>query len=351
MVAQTKDYSHHHNGGGIVADSIDNYIAAHHPKKNQWISYRKKWKANKSDLLYVLLETTSECNLTCPMCIHSAEYDKAPRMKDDVFELALKNIAEMKVPSVCMNQINEPLLDKKIFERIAQVKELPGVVDVHMNTNAVLLDETRSKKLIESGLTKILIGFDAFSKTTYEEMRTGGASYDEVKENILNFISIRKSLGSVFPIIRLSFVKTSVNVEEIPQWVDFWYDKVDYLDIQEFVSPMLDNSRNYLLSEFNNRPKNIEDISCRQPFERLTIRGDGEVLPCCSQQSPKMPVGNIMTEALSKIWGNSAMEKLRGGFVDGSWTDHPICGPCLKLAHSISLDEPISLQRKKSTRV
>ena len=215
MVALTKDYSLHHTGNGNVSDSIDAFIAAHHPRKKEWIRYREKWKAKQTDLLFVLLETNSECNLTCPMCIHSIGYEKAPRMKDDLFEEALKNIADMKIPSVSMNMTNEPLLDMKIFERISKVSDLPDVVDIHMNTNAVLLSEDRAKKLIDSGLTRLLIGFDAFSKKIFEETRTG-ASYDEVKSNILNFINIKKSLGSVFPIIRLSFVKTSINDHEIP---------------------------------------------------------------------------------------------------------------------------------------
>ena len=91
-------------------------------------------------------------------------------------------------------------------------------------------------------------------------------------------------------------------------------DKVDYLSVQEFVSPVLDNSRNYLLSDSNVRPKDIKDISCRQPFERVTIRGDGAVLACCSHQSSKMSVGNIMTESLSAIWKNEKMEALRKSF-------------------------------------
>jgi radical SAM protein with 4Fe4S-binding SPASM domain len=339
MASLTKDYSRHTKGDEGYAEAIDNFIATHHPNREGWIKYREKWKSNSSELLYVLLETTSECNLTCPMCIHSIGYDKAPRMKDVLFEVALKNIADMKVPAVCMNQINEPLLDKNIFERISRVNDLPEIVDVHMNTNAVLLDDDRSRKIIDSGLTKILIGFDAFSKETYEKTRTGGASFDEVKKNILNFISIRDSLGSVFPVIRMSFVRTSVNDHEISQWVDFWYDKVDILSVQEFISPVLDDSRNYLLSESNTRPKNIDDITCRQPFERVTIRGDGEVLPCCSQQSPKMPIGNIKEDSLGEIWRGEKMEALRESFSNGAWKEHPICGPCLKLSHGISLTE------------
>ena len=56
----------------------------------------------------------------------------------------------MRVPSIAMNQVNEPLLYKNIFEKIALVSEIESVVDIHMNTNAVLLNRKNSEKILNS---------------------------------------------------------------------------------------------------------------------------------------------------------------------------------------------------------
>ena len=63
-----------------------------------------------------------------------------------------------------MNQVNEPLLYKNIFEKIALVSEIESVVDIHMNTNAVLLNRKNSEKILNSNLTRLLLGFDGYTK-------------------------------------------------------------------------------------------------------------------------------------------------------------------------------------------
>ena len=54
---------------------------------------------------------------------------------------------------VTFSQFNEPLLDNKIISRINKVAQLPSVVDIHMNTNGMLLSGKVADQLIDSGLT------------------------------------------------------------------------------------------------------------------------------------------------------------------------------------------------------
>ena len=100
----------------------------------------------------------------------------------------------MAIPSVGMNQTNEPLLDKKMFERLDKICSLDSVVDIMMNTNGTLLNAENSLNILDSGLTKLLIGFDAFTKETYEKVRRG-ACYEQVMQNILTFLELKKRKG------------------------------------------------------------------------------------------------------------------------------------------------------------
>ena len=185
--------------GAVVASyskhgDIDSFIAANHAKKKQYREYRNAWKSNKCSLLFLLIETTSHCNLKCPMCIHSIGYDKVGKRSDDIFDLVVHNIKDMAIPSVGMNQTNEPLLDKKMFERLDKICSLDSVVDIMMNTNGTLLNAENSLNILDSGLTKLLIGFDAFTKETYEKVRRG-ACYEQVMQNILTFLELKKRKG------------------------------------------------------------------------------------------------------------------------------------------------------------
>ena len=72
----------------------------------------------QNEPMFVLFETTSKCNLRCTMCVQSVGYEQTERMKDQLFLKSIREISELKIPAVAMNQINEPLLDKKIYNKI-----------------------------------------------------------------------------------------------------------------------------------------------------------------------------------------------------------------------------------------
>jgi len=315
---------------------IDKYIYQNHNKKEQYLQYREKWEKSKEneDLLFLLLETTYKCNFVCPMCIHSQGYKKAPYMTNELFEMVLQEIEKNKIPSISMSQINEPLLDKEIVHRISAVSRIDSVVDIHMNTNASLLNEEMSLKILESGLTRLLIGYDGFSKETYEAIRVGG-NFDKVTENILNFLKLKKELKKVFPVVRISFVRTSLNEHEVEDWYNFWKDKVDYISIQEFKTQSEEKSD--LQAESTERKKiNHDEITCNEPFERLVIRGDGAVLPCCAFEATEMPVGNIKDLGLSDIWHGKKMKDMRQMFIDNTWRKNEICKRCLEISYGIN---------------
>lgn len=332
MGSMVDDYSRH--------GSIDEYIYAHHPQKEYFKRYREKWSNNeKGELLFLLLETNSICNFSCSMCIHSIGYEKTKPMSDDIFNKAVQHIKDMKIPSVCLNQINEPLLDNKLIERIKTITSIPTVVDTYINTNASLLNEKKSLEILNSGLTRLRIGFDGYTKETFEKVREG-SSYDEVLSNILNFLALKKELNKVFPVVRISFVRTSENEGELEEWYNFWKDKVDYISIQEYLTPVLDDSKNYLITK-NSKRFDVEPskISCSSPFERAIIRGDGNVLPCCSHFATNMVMGNILDTPLNEVWKGEAFKELRNNFLKNSWINHPICSKCLSISYGVEVKD------------
>ena len=151
MVAQVTDYSKH--------GDINKFIEKNHRDPALFKSYRENWTTkNNNKPLFVLFETTSKCNLRCNMCVQSVGYEQTERMEDKLFYKAVDEIKKLKVPSVAMNQINEPLLDKKIFEKIEKISSVNTVADIHMNTNAVLLNKKNSE-IIDNKKISIALSF------------------------------------------------------------------------------------------------------------------------------------------------------------------------------------------------
>tara|TARA_B100000768_G_scaffold174121_1_gene184073 strand:- start:454 stop:1449 length:996 start_codon:yes stop_codon:yes gene_type:complete len=327
MSALVTDFSIH--------GDINKYIEKNHKHPKDFAKYRQEWEKLKSNIpLFVLFETTSKCNLRCNMCVQSVGYEQTERMQDELFNSTVKEIENLKIPSVSMNQINEPLLDKKIFDKIDIVSKVESVVDIHMNTNAVLLNKKNSEKILSSNLTRLLIGFDGFSKKVFEKARER-ANYEEVFGNIIKFLELKKKAKKIFPVIRISFVRTSENEHEVEQWFEFWKEKVDYVTIQEFLSPVGDSSKSHLIAKSSKRLLVDEnEIICTQPSERVTIRGDGDVIPCCSHIGIEMPMGNLKENSLEEIWDNKKFNKLRKDLMTpGGYKKHKTCSKCINMSY------------------
>ena len=330
MVALNNDYSKH--------GDIDKFIEKNHKDPERYLNYRNKWKdrTNQNKILFALIETTSKCNFTCPMCVQSEEYAHTQNMSKGLFDKIIHEIKTNEIPSVCMNQTNEALLDKKIFDRLEAVSKIETVCDIHMNTNASLLNEERSKKILNSNLTRLLIGFDGFSKETYEKVRRKG-NYEEVLKNILNFLELKKKLGKVFPVVRISFVRNSENEHEVNDWFEFWKDKVDYIAIQEFITPFADTSREYLIPKSSKRTKiDPSKIICTAPSERVGFRGNGDVLPCCSHFATEMPIGNLNENSYEEISKSEKIIKLKHDLLQPyGYKKNKICRDCIEISYGL----------------
>lgn len=301
---------------------------------SDFLEYRKRWhEVNKDKLLtnfplYLVIEQRFKCNLKCPMCILSypdtVSFDTdSSYMADDIFMKIMVEAKKYNCPSISMNNTEEPLLGKgKAIERIKIAKQ-HGFIDIMMNTNGVLLNEKISNDIIDSGLTRLLIGFDGFSKETYEKVRVG-ADYDQVKANIENFLKIRKKRKSKLPLVRLSFVVTDINKHEVVDFYEYWKNKVDYVAFQDYIEPPVESPD--IIKVENNLENNEYD--CDEPWNRLTIRANGDVLPCCSFWGYYLPINNILKTSIYDIWNGNEIESLRESFETQRLNE--TCQKCLK---------------------
>ena len=173
MVALVTDYCKH--------GDINEFIERNHKSPQQFRKYRDSWNKKTTDKpMFVLFETTSKCNLRCTMCVQSVGYEQTERMQDQLFLKSIKEISDLRIPAVAMNQINEPLLDKKIYDKIKIVSEVDSVVDIHMNTNAVLLNRSNSEKILNSNLTRLLLALMDTQKMFLKKL--------EIEQNMIKFL-------------------------------------------------------------------------------------------------------------------------------------------------------------------
>ena len=137
------------------------------------------------------IELNSTCNYRCAFCTpHLRNVGQDIEYMDiSIFQKVVNSGAKNGVKSITFNWINEPLLREDIANFIAYARER-GIPDVMFNSNGELLNKKIAKELILSGLTKMSVSLDAFSKESHKKHRPGG-NFDVVIDNINNFLDIR----------------------------------------------------------------------------------------------------------------------------------------------------------------
>jgi len=308
-----------------------------------FLEYRRKWEsAINMELeldypLHVDLELVFACHLKCPMCVYSlpeqerTQWGKVgTKMSFDFAKKLVREGYENGQVALGLNGVMEPLLVKWLPDLVAYARDI-GYLDVMFNTAGYLLKPETSKRLIEAGLTRIMISLDATTEEVYNKIRIG-SDYTTVISNIENLLKLKKEMKSLLPVVRTSFVKMSYNEHQLDSFISKWGDKVDFVSIQQFGNPSTGDSKT---EKERLRAKSIEfdhpsGFQCPQPWARALVRANGTVLPCCDWHGIDLPMGNLKDSTLYEIWNSDEWKKLRKIHRDGKYMDNPICRECAK---------------------
>jgi radical SAM protein with 4Fe4S-binding SPASM domain len=231
--------------------------------------------------------------------------------------------------AVGLNGMCEPLLSPDLPEIVAYARS-KGMVDVMFNTNGLLLDADISRRLIRAGLTRIMISLDASTEETYRKIRAG-SNFERVTENVRSFIRLRRELGRALPVVRVSFCLTSLNEHELEDFIRTWSDLADFFSIQQygntFAGEHAQEGSRLFPERHRYEPANHQ--RCAQPWKRVMVRHNGEVIPCCDASGLNLVIGNIYHHCLEDIWLGGPAEAIRSLHKRGRYARHPICRACM----------------------
>lgn len=267
------------------------------------------------------IELNSGCNMNCPFCRHG--FEKVVNKNADIerYKKLVDEAVQFGAKSLKLNYINEPLMRKDLEDFIAYSKNA-GILNIYLVTNGTMLTESRRKKLIQSGITKIFISIDAITPETYNLQRLDGR-YRLVVENVCALIRERNALGLTFPIIRVSFLKNSLNIHEAGEFQDFWENKADLIAFQK-MNEVPDQETGLVINK-----DNLPEKGCSFPFKQLVVDADGDILPCCTLYGKSLAIGNIANMSLRDAWNSNKMKNLRQAHQTDDWKKLDICLKCM----------------------
>jgi MoaA/NifB/PqqE/SkfB family radical SAM enzyme len=208
---------------------------------------------------------------------------------------------EFALPALTLGLASEPLLSPDPVKRVQEAVKA-GIMDIRLGTNGRLLTEPLIEALIDSGLTRLEISLDAVEPITYRAIR--GGDLTALEKRIHYFLDKRAKLGTVWPLLRVSFLRLPLNEGELKPFIKRWSKTADLIATQKPIW--------FPGSKLPKPPdKKIKTVPCGQPWQRLGVTHDGRIWPCCSWYGEKLLKVSATNLPIRKIWLAKELWSLR----------------------------------------
>ncbi|MFN2396868.1 MAG: radical SAM/SPASM domain-containing protein [Bacteroidales bacterium] len=267
-------------------------------------------------------ETASVCNLKCPECI--AGQGKIMRNRKFMEpELAQKLLELHRKEAFYCNLYfqGEPFLHPEIYSiiRLAEERKYYSVI----STNGHFLDEKNCRKIIDSGLSRLIVSLDGIEQQSYEAYRKGG-NLETVASGIKRLSAMKKERKTPHPFLVVQFLVNKTNehqLEEVTGYVKkLGTDKLEFKSMQIYTDEgkkefTPKNSRYNRYSDKTRRK--ATSSGCFRLWSHMVITSDGDWVPCCYDKIPEY--GMSGKEELSKaVWKSPAMQDFRLSLLTGN---------------------------------
>lgn len=285
----------------------------------------------------VRIEPASLCNLRCIHCPRETNTNMEwGIMSDKVFSKIIEDIKSYnEVDVVVLYHGGEPFLNKKIFQMIHALKTL-GIRHIKIVTNGTVIKNDMLVKIIESGLDSIEFSIDGRSPEENDNIRKGGKFY-KVAPVIKDLLLLKNKIGSAHPDVYIAntqipdraIIKNGIEIST-PRYLEEYFSdfkkEIKFKSTYMIKWPGFECSGNYELVEGKEDKKSPPSNYCNHIVETITLRSDGNVVPCCYDITNEYVCGNMLSHSLKDIWNNQRYKELRKSIYERNYK--PLCINC-----------------------
>lgn len=295
----------------------DNLLSSIHNRRNAPIT-----RLRHPEVRY---EVTDHCNAECIMCPRDIHKFGRPHgiMNMQAYQKSIDEVAELGCKQVVLTGFGEPLVDKRVEQKVAYAKSKG--MRTYIISNVSLLTKDRSRRLIEAGLDELRVSYYGMRKETYEKVMVG-LNFDQTMKNLSDFLEVRKELGSKRPRMEISWLVLPENESDTELFQEYWEPKVDAIEIWK--PHNFGDGRTYR--------QRYEEVSMKNTCGRpengpLQIQWNGEVIPCCYDYNNKIVLGNAFGQPVLEILNGDKYNLLRMAHQEKKFNLFPYCDQCDQL--------------------
>lgn len=282
---------------------------------------------------------TKYCNLRCRMCDYRLNSFYVKEMTFEVIKNLLKDAKDLGLELLEISG-GEPMVRKEIYEIISYAHTLE--LDVMMMTNGVLIGPKEAEKLVDVGLTDVVISLEGFEELN-DQIR-GKGNFQKAILAIRSFLE----LGDRMNTIGVGITVSRVNYKELYDFTRYLVEEIGVPSISynPFTGEML-HKKNYDIrkNEFEFSSEELNDLKkeltklityredspswlphpdyfkkmpdyfagksmkplqgCIEPQSSCGILSEGQVFPCLKGYS----VGNVKETSLKEIIASEKYQK------------------------------------------
>lgn len=316
-----------------------------------------KWLKIKGDLFPMILQvqTINRCNAACAFCPYpyTVHLQEKRIMNDDLYtKIVDECVAESDLHDFVPMSKNEPLLDTKMEERVAEFKSKAQPHQmVELVTNGSPLTPARAQRLMAAGVDLITVSVNASNEQTYNKVMIG-LSWKQVMNNIEALSKVELSKVNVY----LRFVREQDNHKELDVFRKRW----KRFNLFSFnVNNRAGTVRDYEMKviNYNSFIEKIKRIAgsrvypvCPYVFSMMHVLENGDVPMCSNDWANRDVIGNVQTQTIREIYNSPRMNEVRELMAEGRFEEIDACRECsfyhewmkpLEVKKNLKLAEPV----------
>lgn len=255
----------------------------------------------------LIVEITSVCNLSCPMCPRP-QMQRANGMMDiELFSDLIEQVKGTAELVYLAGGLGDPTIHPKLGEFIKICVE--NKVRVGVSTNATLLKPKVIDEILNASPDLLLLSLDGATKETHEAARLG-SDFDQTMGRVENFLREKVRRNARRPYTICQMVYMPLNQDEAVQFKERWQSTpgVDEVRMKKFLHLKgADYTPEPTANGVAKDRIDVESSSCFLPWRQLAVAFDGTVALCCRDLDFRHPVGDLKTQRVEQIWRGGGM--------------------------------------------
>jgi sulfatase maturation enzyme AslB (radical SAM superfamily) len=240
----------------------------------------------------VEIEATNYCNTRCLHCPRENISRPLGMMTWDTFQVVADRIlAYGRTTAIDFAGMGEPMLNSNLYRFI---EYFSGKIDTYITTNASALTSRNIERLIESGLTTIIVSFNGAEAELYETMM-GGLSFKRAESHLTDLMRRAKGRMQVFANVSVT-KQTEGHLKNIKEYLND-------VGVQNIIFSKCHSRGGHLKAPHvcDTPMPPVDTGRCDIYATTLFVSWTGDVLACCHDLDGVAALGSLITTSIEEI--------------------------------------------------